>query len=379
MTQPAGVFRAPDELLLKIALHIGSDTASLRHLALTHRHFRSVAHEALVRSGVVPIRSIPKYILLLSRHPEWEPLITRIEYKDGSDPDPQIKPRQATIDAGLKVLGKVVPRHMFETVKEEFLSLTLWPETWSLLLIASLPNARVLAVNPRYHPFPRAYRSIVESKLVSQYSHDLLFDRLGELIVHRMEVLDIRAEDPNHRYYAVVRIQAYEFRNLKVLSLPGDFVRLQMEERSGRIGLFGSWKPLCDHWRVLPQNLETLRIYCDQETCPWEWLLELHMCISCSKDFSRLRHIQLLFSLPCRSLAHYAVCSVESTRRFADGKILALLQVWAKLGIFFETLFLQHGTGELPSMDQRRYKTGCLNHAIRSVQEETGRSIYFDG
>jgi hypothetical protein len=69
------ILRLPDEILLHIASSIDRDDACtvLRHLALTHRRFRHIVEERLIRNGVVQVRSISEYVSLLLEQPEWIP------------------------------------------------------------------------------------------------------------------------------------------------------------------------------------------------------------------------------------------------------------------------------------------------------------------
>ncbi|KAF2130021.1 hypothetical protein P153DRAFT_229403 [Dothidotthia symphoricarpi CBS 119687] len=346
-----GILAMPDEILLNIVLSIDKDTTNLQHFALTHRRFRNVAHEALVRTGIVPLRSIPKYFVLVSQNPGWALHIKHIEFKDGSQPVKHVKARQATIDAGLKMIRAMDARYASKDMEEEFSSYTQPPLTWTYLLLASLPDLNSVSVTPNRYPLPVSYSELLTSPL----NDSPLLDRLLDLFTPRLNTLEINTADPSYGPDQSATISLNHLYCLTSLTLPA---------------------VLISH-SVLPANIETLRITADDIPVPWSWLRALHYMRYEDGCFPHLHKLQLLFSLPCRSLAYFVVYGVKTLRRWEDTEVLELLHEWGEGDVVFETLFFRRGLEGPSGVGEGKYEKACLAHAIRRVREETGRAIDF--
>ena len=58
------------------------------NLAYTHRTFRNIVREIVVRNAAIPLRSIRHFIVFLSENPGWAKSIRKIELLDGSERKP---------------------------------------------------------------------------------------------------------------------------------------------------------------------------------------------------------------------------------------------------------------------------------------------------
>jgi hypothetical protein len=365
----AAFLRLPDELLLKVAGEIDRDdneaSHDLRQLALAHSRFRPIVHETLVCNGVVPVRSISTYVIILSRHPEWARRIEKVTLIHGQDNCSGASPpaSQRAMNAVFAAIYTMWP----DTSTGDELDLSLvdkmWP-VWAQVLFVVLGNLKELSAKLKDNDASLEY---INSVLDLDPPNNL-HDRLVDLVHDRLESLIVTVDTSADRVYreANARIVLYRLKKLKIVTITGDVLRHK------------SMRPT-EAWWTLPQSLEVLRIYCSQVTFPWRFLNEMYKLKAAGEELHHLRQVQLFFSLPCRSMARYLVCQADPQQLHGPSRatVTELLAKWEKLEPSFETYFLNRGEpGELV-LDPRQYKKGCLLDETRCYEEELGRSLNF--
>ncbi|KAF2827361.1 hypothetical protein CC86DRAFT_466148 [Ophiobolus disseminans] len=365
--QAAAMLRLSDELLLMVTDAIDGDqaTSDLRQLALAHSRFRPIVHETLMRNCVIPIRSIPMYLILISRHPAWIRHINKITLIAKEPAKNELKVSHRALEASRSFIRSLWPSVLLQKEQEFQLGMES-SELWALVLFAALSNVKEVLLRPMRGQWPAAY----ESLLVRTAPRDTfkLQQCLFDVVKDRLEVLSIDNDGPLKpaESLSLVQLRLYTMSELKILNL------------AVRIGY--PFDNRGTQW-ALPPNLEVLRIHCDQATFPWHILHGLHYAMTQRNAFSSLRQVQLLLGLPCRSLARYLVCGMESEVDILSGNVLTdseLLADWKTLKkSSLETYFPKHGELEHDTLDLTQYRPSCLLEEIRCVEEELGRSINF--
>ena len=367
IVQTAGILGLPDELLLEIAKEFHGDLAldDLRHLALAQRRFRHVVHKMLIRNGVVPMRSIPRYVELVSKHSDWICHIKKIKLVDGKTVNntPGSNVSQSAVGACYGLV-RALWSHILGNQEEEFRREMKSSGLWALVLFAAFGNLRELSLEFKNSHWPEVYHTLLLSPAYQiQMPLNILRHYLYEVLAKRLEVLCIMTDMPVDQMngHPIKRLELYHMERLKTLTVSGKVL----------------WHSMAVPLSVLPANLEVLQIYCDQSTCPWFFLEQLHFWMSASNHFARLRQVQLFFSLPCRSLARYVVCQAKPARILGHGNITIskLLDDWKKLGTSFETYFLNRGEPGQSALDPRQYRQSCLLEEIKYAMEKRGRPI----
>jgi hypothetical protein len=314
------IVRLPDEILLHIASSIDGDDActALRHLALTHRRFRHIVKEKLIRNGVVQVHSISQYLSLLLEHPDWRPHFKHIEFRDSGEMN-AFNPSQAARRACYGTIRDLLPNYPAVNLSEDFEREVDNGAIWLMVVLAVVSNTEKV--------------SLRSTDFVQSYTHDWILDpwrapgdllsALGNMVWPRLKFLRVTTDDesPFSRRIPACFINLC---NLQVLEITGDF----LEVLEGIIG----WGQV----PRLPSSLEVLRVFCDQESEHWAFLTVMYEDICHTEDFSHLRRIQLCFNHPCRSVAQYAVCNTAHSypwALFGHLDLTDFLSKWRKFNV----------------------------------------------
>jgi hypothetical protein len=363
--QTAIILHLPNELVLQIATHLKGAQSSedLRHLALSHRHFRHTAHAALVQSGVVPLHGVANYVELICKHPEWIHLIKRIEIKDGvsSDRDfsPSLKAQQAFLGL-IRALWPLTQMQQWEVDLEEKMMMMKSSEIWLLVLLITLSAAKELVITSKRTILGAEFRSLL-GPTPSTTTTSKLGEKLIEMIWGEMEALSITGDqhvvrfppaDPNLESPFRCRY----FKHVKVMTILGSLLPRSFASRI----VFR-----------FPSELEVLRVYCNQETCPWSTLSGLRYEIRACGSYRRLRHIQLFINHAARSLAWDIVKSAKVVDMVHLRDVVSeTLAGWKDLDVLLETFFIASTSHRQVVLDPGQYRQGCLQQHIRRVKKQ---------
>lgn len=331
----ARLLRLPDEILLKVALRLDTPK-DLRQLALAHSRFPSVAQEALVHSGRISVKNVPEYITLLAKHPGWVNQIKCIEFKQDA------RPSYAAFAPGYiaqEVCASLV-RGLILNVSDEQrdaeLSLDLeYFESWLLILLAILPNAKVLTIRSEDSSYDPRLGSLLDAGGLRVDGYLGLRNGLFGKVIERLETISLLLDGPFVRRPKPFPSFAH-FAALKVLTISGGFLTDSRAEH-----------PL----KVLPRQLECLKLTCDKDTCPWDWMDELQEA-ECDDSFPSLRYVQLFVDDTRRSFADNIAhpkhlhgflfdCSPFSPHRYLSqsAKTRDILISWEESKVSFKTYF----------------------------------------
>tara|TARA_R110002003_G_scaffold1389_7_gene22969 strand:+ start:5294 stop:6409 length:1116 start_codon:yes stop_codon:yes gene_type:complete len=350
------ILRLPDEILLHIASSIDGDNActALRHLALTHRRFRHIVEEKLIRNGVVQVRSISEYVHHLSEHPEWMPHFKHIEFRHNGDIY-NIYSSQKARTACYGMIRDLLPTYPSVNLSEDFDGEAHDGAIWLMVVLALMPNAQEVSLRLTDIMRPRTYDWILYSCKAPRG----LLSALGNIVWPRLEFIRVTTESEG-RFCREAPARFNHLCNLKVLETTSDFL-----DRA----YFLSPESM------LPSSLEVLQVFCDQENAPWHFLLNKYHDICRTDYFSHLRRIQLCFNQPCRSVAQYAVCN---TAHFYSWSLLGhidltdFLSKWRKANICLQTTFKDR---DQPRFELGSYRQSCLLEEIQCVKQEMEKSI----
>jgi len=208
-----------------------------------------------------------------------------------------------------------------------------------------------LSLRSKHYIWPAAYESLLLDFPPASQSYNLQLG-LVDTVQRRLEVLSLGTE--------AFGLQLDHMQNLKAITI--------VAEPQYGLGYSTS--------RNFPPSLEALRIYCDQSTCPWNFLNTMRQEMVGLPFHPLLRQVQLFFGHSCRSMAHYAVYQTESGRR-RNFRILGLLEELQTRLTSFETYFLICSKGKQGVLDPKQYRQANLAEEIKCVEEEAGRSINF--
>jgi hypothetical protein len=350
----ASVLRLSDELLLSIASGMdgGDCNTHLCHLALSHRKFRHIAYEVLVRNAVLPIRSLPKYIDILSQHPSWIPHITHITLIDGDTSRPfKAEVSQQAVVACHAATRDLTPSYSMQDIEALLRADKDRPEIWLRLLFACLPNVKALTLQPTSASFHQSYRSFFLGDQHHASPND--FSQCLPALLRTLEVLEVISGPSVDRETIRASARFSHLANLRNLTVSGQFIQSGTDypDPIARYPQF-----------VLPWNLECLRIFCSKDTCPWSFLEILGRNLVAGQ-FPCLVRVQLFFNTSCRSLAS-SVMSLYPNPVFQDMRVFNLLTTWQTPNTSLETHFLERAS---------HYEQSDLLRAIRCLEEETRR------
>jgi hypothetical protein len=254
------MLRLPDEILLNITNRFDSCPIDLRYLALTHSRFRSVVHETLICSGVVPVQSIPQYLGLLWPHQQWIARIKRVHLVDTDRKFEHPSTYERAIS--LEFIRAILPsaanscEFNFQDPNDH--------EIWILALLVTLSAAKELTItsskpepDPGFRIFFKGYKPPSTKK------------SLTDIVSARLEVLSVTECTYTAQQFKKF-FQSPHFRQLKVLNITGGCIGPFTELHLG----FTDWyRHRID--RIL-SGLNALNIYCDEFTCPWFFLNRLY-------------------------------------------------------------------------------------------------------
>jgi hypothetical protein len=347
----ASVLRLPDELLLNIASGVDGDdrNSDLCHLALSHRKFRHIAHELLIRNAVLPIRSLPKYIDLLSQHPSWIPDITHVTLIDGDTSRPfEAEVSQEAVVACHAATRDFIPSYDTQDIEALLRADKDRPEIWLRLLFASLPSVKALSLQPTSAPFHPSYRSFLGNQ---HHSSPNDFSQCLPTLLRRLEVLEVVSGSSADCESITASARFSHLANLRNLIVSGQFIQSGTDypDPIARYPQF-----------VLPWSLECLQIFCSKDTCPWSFLEILGRNIVAGV-FPCLVKVQLFFNTSCRSLAGFAM-SPYPNPVFQDIRVSDLLTKWQIPNTSLETHFLECAS---------YYEQNDLLRVMRCLEEET--------
>src|SRR5690242_2892625 len=215
---PGMLHHLPPELLLYVVQDV-SDTTALLALALTHRSFRAIVRKRLLLNARVPLRSIPHFIVLISRHPEWAKSIKLIELRDDTSEHKSI-PYSVPAMAVCRELTSAITQRSAKAVFGYALQLYhASPIVWTAMLFLALPCARALRIKPRSDDMPVAYEFVLRHYTRGSSQTDLL-SRLESFVLKRVLVLDVHAPPELHDPIAVSHLP-----NLHTLAVDGQCLR----------------------------------------------------------------------------------------------------------------------------------------------------------
>jgi hypothetical protein len=360
--------RLPDELLLKVAGEIDRDdndaSRDLRQLALAHSRFRPIVHETLVCNGVVPVRSVSTYVIILSRHPEWARRIEKVTLVHGLND--YVDASQRATRACFAAIHVMWPDTCEEDEKD-LAFLDKMSPVWACVLFVVLGNLKELSAKLKDNDASLKYLYAVLDPL-PRLTPNNIYSRLMDLVRDTLESLSVTVDTSVDRVHREASASLFleHMKKVKTVTLTGDVLRHRSMSPMGASS-------------TLPQSLEVLRIYCSQVTFPWKFLNAMYKLRAAGEKLHHLRQVQLFFSLPCRSMARYLVCQADPQQIHgpSTATVTELLAKWEKLEPSFETYFLNRGEpGELV-LDPRQYRQGCLLNETRCYEEELGRSLNF--
>ncbi|KAH7393883.1 hypothetical protein DE146DRAFT_110880 [Phaeosphaeria sp. MPI-PUGE-AT-0046c] len=361
MPLPAALVRLPDEILLDVAMRVGC-AIDLGQLALTHRRFRFIVQDVLVRNGRLSINNIPRYIELLEQNQGWIAQIKHIEFKRVPPHyeafGPTRKARKACARL-VRALALTVPDAQRQMELEMDLKLS---ESWVLVLLAILPNATTLTIASDEGSLdsrcaPLLTRQYFGSNTSSGLRHELL-----DMVEGRLATVSITMDKAPTRL-PKIPFRLVHFKALKTCTVAGNFV-------SGV-----HFQPPDS---VLPQQLELLRITCDQNTCPWDWIDWLQQQMM-RNLFQSLQSVQLFVDQPCRSFLDHMELSPPPSRtgtarfqqwfaRYRRNR-RDVLDNWEGSEATFETYF-KYSTSRSGGFDTADYTEANLLQELRSMEEE---------
>lgn len=361
----------PDELLLQITFNTGGDnrTLWLLNLALSHRAFRQVVHETLVRNAVVPVRSIPYYIALLSHHPSWANSITELELRDDSK---QVKKLKFNSEAMQMARESIVRLWTGQEEEKARCGLEFGNESpllWTPLLFAALPNAKTLRVAPASDDeIHDAYRLLLRHWECAEYFMQPLISSAQT----RLEVLTVRASRDIYDPIGVSHLT-----NLGSLTVDGECLRPADFREFGTHGkaMLARTHPTGS----LPLHLETLHVYGDERTMPWQWLRELqwHQVQNRFGEvaFTHLK-VRLFFNIPCHTLARFLVFNFEPDV-FQNIDVLMLLYIWEQSPVDFESLFRDPKDACDAFMRPKFFTRGILPEEFLTAQTQATEDLWY--
>lgn len=324
--------RLPPELLLYIIQDV-SDTTTLLALALTHRSFRAIVRERLLLNARVPLRSIPHFIVLISRHPQWAESIKIIELRDDTS-------EYKSIPYSVPAMG--VCRELISAIKQGSAkavfgyALQLYhasPIVWTAMLFLALPCARALRVKPRSDDMPVAYEFVLRHYTRGSSQTDPL-SRLELFVMKRVLVLDVHAPPELHDPIAVSHLP-----NLHTLAVDGQCLRPRTLRGIGthQATVLAATRPPGS----IPVLLKTLLVRADVENMPWDWLQELqwHQMRDQSERrvFTNLE-VQLFSSTPYQAVEK-CVSQRPKLGMFGEANADLVLSAWMIMGANFQTFF----------------------------------------
>jgi hypothetical protein len=341
----------PEEILLHIASSIDGNDActALRHLALTHRRFRHVVKERLIRNGVVQVHSISQYLSLLLEHPEWRPHFKHIEFRDSGDMN-VLNPSQAARRSCHGMICDLLPNYPAVNLYEDFEREADNGAIWLMVVLAVVSNTEKVSLRSTDFVQSQTYDWILDP----WGAPGNLLSALGNMVWPRLKFLRVTTDDESP-FSRRIPASFIGLCNLQVLEITGDFLE----------GII-YWGQL----PMLPSSLEVLRVFCDQESAHWAFLAIMYEDICHTEDFSHLRRIQLCFNQPCRSVAHYAVCNTAHSypwALFGHLDLTDFLSKWRKFNVCLQTTFLGRGQ---PRFELGSYRQSCLLEKIQYVKQE---------
>lgn len=180
------------------------------------------------------------------------------------------------------------------------------PQLWTALLLNAVPNARTLEfVSTKSYEDINVHRSILwqgasagfwkRSLPLLRYSHS------------RIQTLTVRAPSETHKSNVILRLS-----NLRTLVADGKCLR---SANCLKCDIYGRIFLAQPHpIRSLLEKLETIHVYGNERTMPWQWLFELQQ-YQRSRTFVRSSivrlKVRLCFNMPCRILARFLSYSFE--------------------------------------------------------------------
>ncbi|KAF1928959.1 uncharacterized protein M421DRAFT_4781 [Didymella exigua CBS 183.55] len=359
----------PDELLLQIALYISNNKSQI-NLALTHRNFRNTVYESLIRTAIIPIRSIPQYITLLSRHPSWANTITDIELQDSTEDinDFTFTPEDGRVVDGF--VSRLLTGQERDMVRRAFTKDHQSPLAWTSLLFVALPNAKTLRAAPRTdNEIPEAYQFLLRHWACDRR---IFWTPLLTYAQSHIQALTVRAPSDIYDPIGVSHLVS-----LKILIVDGECLRpvTFMECTSHWIAIAARTRP----FGSLPRNLENLHIYGDEQTIPWHWLLELQF-YQLNNEFGSLIFTQLklrlFFNITCKTLARFLVYKFEPGS-YDNIDALRLLQIWQQSAVDFQTLFRDPKDGGDAFDRPERYIRGNLPEEFLTAQTRATEDVWY--
>lgn len=303
LAQVAAILRLPDEILLKIASNLKGASGDLHDLALTHRRFRFVVQESLVREGRVQMRKIPRYILLLWENPGLIPQIQHIELvrdrqkREGFTTGEHAERACAGFVEDLTLSMSAAQR------RAELRNAISKPSFWIMALLAIMSHTTSLTIRS-----DNGFRDMMFAILLEHYcrtSTGSLTKELMRIAFERLESISIPRDVRCPYPLTLAHCQA-----LRVLTIAGSFL-------SGSHHL-----PSKD---LFPQGLELIQIPCGRGTFPWQFLGHLRLAIL-NKNHQNLQNIQLLVDEPCRSFAYHIATGYNAPSYTSLARILTDVQ-----------------------------------------------------
>lgn len=198
------VLSLPDELLLKIADCIDGDGASLslRQLALAHRRFRPIAHETLIRNGVVSVNRISDYIVALSQHCKWNGRIEKVTNTECGFEAVAGLARRRAIKAADKFLRQTWP-DIPEGDKSTLLQAERKAPIWTQLLFVVLGDLKELSFVSMDKVWCVIYMEDVLNAVLFYDDFANIIPRLNRLIRGKLQtlsavVLELDNQDLGH-------------------------------------------------------------------------------------------------------------------------------------------------------------------------------------
>ncbi|KAJ4984071.1 hypothetical protein SVAN01_10427 [Stagonosporopsis vannaccii] len=346
------LYHLPPELLIYITDDI-SETTTLLALAQTHRCFRSIVRERLLRNASIPLRSIPHFIALISRHPMWAHSITIIELRDDTPEHKSILYSTPAMTACKKLLSSKPQGHARAAWEFALQIYHASPVLWTAMLFLALPCARALRIKPQSNEMPIAYKFVLQrymrtcsqseflSRLYARsHSHPDLLSRLETYVLKRVCVLDVHAP---HELYDPISVS--HLPNLHTLAVDGACLRPHTLQ-----GIGTHQVAVLDATRQpgsLPARLKMLLVRGDVETMPWAWLKELQWYQSRDRieraAFVDLG-VRLYFSMSFRAVEE-RVFRQPRPEAFGDIDVGMLLATWFIIGADVQTLFQAEDDG----------------------------------
>lgn len=330
------LLRLPDEILLDIAMRLDDGAPTdLRHLARVHRRFRGIAQEVLVRIGRVSINSIPRYIELLEANRGWIAHIKHVDFRRVPPDYGSFDPFERAQRACARLMRTLPLSISAGQQQSELVVDLLLSEHWVLALLAILRNVTTITIGANKGLVDSRYAPLLTRQFFEKSTITGLRSELLDLIEGRLETVNITMDKASPRR-PKIPFRLVHFTALKTCIVAGDFIS----------GVHFEPPP-----RVLPQQLEILRITCDKETCPWDWIDWLQQHMMRRDVFQSLQCIQLFVNEPWRCFADEIDASpaptTSRTARFHNWfsryrkDRREVLENWEKIGVVFETHFAE--------------------------------------